>query len=58
MQVDTHLAVPRVTLTRPDDWHLHLRDEPYIASVLPHTLVPASDKPAAARSTEQAAQQP
>jgi len=27
-----------VTFTRPDDWHLHLRDEPYIGAVLPHTL--------------------
>ncbi len=27
-----------LTLTRPDDWHLHLRDGDVIASVLPHTL--------------------
>jgi dihydroorotase len=26
-----------LTLTRPDDWHLHLRDGPALASVLPHT---------------------
>ena len=26
-----------LTLTRPDDWHLHLRDGPAMASVLPHT---------------------
>ena len=26
-----------VTLTRPDDWHLHLRDGPAMAAVLPHT---------------------
>ena len=26
-----------LTLTRPDDWHLHLRDGDALASVLPHT---------------------
>ena len=26
-----------LTLTRPDDWHLHLRDGATLASVLPHT---------------------
>ncbi len=26
-----------ITLTRPDDWHLHLRDDAVLASVLPHT---------------------
>jgi len=26
-----------VTITRPDDWHLHLRDGATMASVLPHT---------------------
>ena len=26
-----------VTITRPDDWHLHLRDGAAMASVLPHT---------------------
>lgn len=26
-----------LTLTRPDDWHLHLRDGPALASVLPDT---------------------
>lgn len=26
-----------ITLTRPDDWHLHLRDGDAIADVLPHT---------------------
>jgi dihydroorotase len=25
-----------LTITRPDDWHLHLRDGPEMASVLPH----------------------
>jgi len=28
----------RLTLVQPDDWHLHVRDVPYIASVLPATL--------------------
>jgi dihydroorotase len=27
--------VDRVTLIRPDDWHLHLRDGPFMAAVLP-----------------------
>jgi len=27
----------RLTLRRPDDWHLHLRDGPMLAAVLPHT---------------------
>ena len=26
-----------LTLTRPDDWHLHLRDGAAMADVLPHT---------------------
>jgi len=26
-----------LTIARPDDWHLHLRDEAEMASVLPHT---------------------
>jgi dihydroorotase len=26
-----------ITITRPDDWHLHLRDGTAMASVLPHT---------------------
>ncbi len=26
-----------LTLTRPDDWHLHLREGEHMASVLPHT---------------------
>src|SRR5687767_18911 len=38
MNSDTLFAAQRVTFTRPDDWHLHLRDEPYIGAVLPHTL--------------------
>lgn len=27
----------QITLTRPDDWHLHLRDGDALASVLPHS---------------------
>jgi len=27
----------RLTITRPDDWHLHLRDGPALESVLPYT---------------------
>jgi dihydroorotase len=30
-------VVTQVTITRPDDWHLHLRDGATMASVLPHT---------------------
>jgi dihydroorotase len=26
-----------IQITRPDDWHLHLRDGAEMASVLPHT---------------------
>ena len=27
----------QITITRPDDWHLHLRDGPEMAAVLPHS---------------------
>ncbi|BAZ94935.1 dihydroorotase (dhoase) protein [Thiohalobacter thiocyanaticus] len=27
----------QLTLTRPDDWHLHLRDGPVLADVVPHS---------------------
>ena len=30
--------IDRIELTRPDDWHLHLRDGEYLPAVLPHTL--------------------
>jgi dihydroorotase len=30
-------AIRSITLTRPDDWHLHLRDGAEMADVLPHT---------------------
>jgi dihydroorotase len=29
--------IPTLTITRPDDWHLHLRDGPELAAVLPAT---------------------
>ncbi len=35
-QTDT--LVEQLTLTRPDDWHLHLRDGKALASVLPYTV--------------------
>ena len=31
------LLIMQITLTRPDDWHLHLRDGDALAAVLPHT---------------------
>ena len=50
----------RLTLRRPDDWHLHLRDGPAMASVLPDSarrfaraIVMPNLKPAV-RTTEQA----
>lgn len=30
-------AISQYTFTRPDDWHLHLRDGAMLAAVLPHT---------------------
>jgi dihydroorotase len=30
-------SISSLTITRPDDWHLHLRDGVTMASVLPHT---------------------
>lgn len=27
----------RITITRPDDWHLHVRDNEYLTDVVPHT---------------------
>ncbi|RQO62586.1 dihydroorotase [Paucibacter sp. KBW04] len=32
-----HAQPQSLTLTRPDDWHLHLRDEAALRSVLPYT---------------------
>jgi len=31
------MSTDRITLTRPDDWHLHLRDEPLLADTVAHT---------------------
>ena len=31
------MSLPQITLTRPDDWHLHLRDGAAMAAVLPAT---------------------
>jgi dihydroorotase len=31
------MSTSDLTLTRPDDWHLHLRDGALLAAVLPHT---------------------
>lgn len=33
----TSSALPTLTITRPDDWHLHLRDGDALTTVLPHT---------------------
>ena len=33
----TALAPTTLTITRPDDWHLHVRDGAALASVVPHT---------------------
>ena len=30
---------PRITLRRPDDWHLHLRDGAMLQTVLPLSLI-------------------
>jgi len=32
-----HTLTQTVTLTRPDDWHLHVRDGDALATVVPHT---------------------
>jgi len=34
---DNALMTDALTLTRPDDWHLHLRDGAAMAAVVPHT---------------------
>ena len=33
----TGTSVDSVSLARPDDWHLHVRDGAMLAAVLPHT---------------------
>jgi dihydroorotase len=37
MQTQPQSPLQTLTITRPDDWHLHLRDGATLASVLPHT---------------------
>lgn len=38
MSTDTTIEMPQsITIARPDDWHLHLRDGAGLASVLPHS---------------------
>jgi dihydroorotase len=37
MQTQPQPPLQTLTITRPDDWHLHLRDGATLASVLPHT---------------------
>jgi len=37
MSTISQAAAARITLTRPDDWHLHLRDGAAMAAVLPDT---------------------
>src|SRR3954451_21124379 len=38
MQNESTSSRPQsITITRPDDWHLHLRDGAALASVLPHS---------------------
>jgi dihydroorotase len=32
------MSISTLTLARPDDWHLHVRDGATLASVLPHTV--------------------
>jgi dihydroorotase len=33
----TNTSTPSITLTRPDDWHLHVRDGDALNTVVPHT---------------------
>ena len=37
MTTDTHSSAATLTLTRPDDWHLHVRDGDALHTVVPHT---------------------
>jgi dihydroorotase len=34
---DNSLMTPELTITRPDDWHLHVRDGEALKAVVPHT---------------------
>ncbi len=31
------MSIPTLTILRPDDWHLHVRDGAHLASVVPFT---------------------
>ncbi|MBD2165177.1 hypothetical protein H6G04_12280 [Calothrix membranacea FACHB-236] len=33
----------KLTITRPDDWHLHLRDGAALKAVLPYTVCPSEN---------------
>ena len=35
--MSTDTRTPHLTITRPDDWHLHVRDGDALATVVPHT---------------------
>ncbi|WP_372659697.1 dihydroorotase [Hydrogenophaga sp.] len=35
--MSTAPSIPQITLTRPDDWHLHVRDGEALRTVVPHT---------------------
>ena len=37
MTTSASSLIQQISITRPDDWHLHLRDGAAMASVLPHT---------------------
>ena len=34
---DNAPMTPEITITRPDDWHLHVRDGDALSTVVPHT---------------------
>ena len=36
-RVSTQLPIDTITITRPDDWHLHVRDGDALRTVVPHT---------------------
>jgi dihydroorotase len=35
--MNAHISPEEITLTRPDDWHLHVRDGAALQAVVPHT---------------------
>ena len=38
---DRNLHSVKITIRRPDDWHLHVRDAVALQSVVPHTALAA-----------------